>query len=86
MYIFGGQISSLHNTNRLHEYDFNNDTWNEIIMKIKDDNYPPVIDSHSSCVYKNEQDKSTWLFFGGFSSQKGMGFLNKVYSYSFEEN
>lgn len=50
IYLFGGMISLMNNTNELHEFDPILNIWRKVQTK----NTPPAIDSHKACIYKNK--------------------------------
>ena len=50
MYVYGGMYEFMHNTNKLHAFDFDTNTW----TLVETINTPPAIDSHRCCLYGNE--------------------------------
>jgi len=63
-YLFGGTISATENTSNMWCFDFLKEEWSQI--RPSNNVNLPTLDSHSSCHYKDDQDKNYIISFGGF--------------------
>lgn len=84
MYLFGGQINSVENTNKLMAFDFTKQEWSEIAPQKQEP--LPLIDSHCALLWEQEGGKASMIVVGGFLGGKEGGYSNAVYEYSITDN
>ena len=82
MYLFGGLISSLENTNKVHCFEFLKKEWLQIEVKNKDIQPPPQ-DSQAIAL---DETKKRAILFGGFQKQLSNVYSNSLWSFDLESN
>ena len=84
MYLYGGQINSVENTNKLIAFDFTTNEWTNI--EPKSQGPTPALDSHCAMIWNKGNDKASMVVVGGFLGGKDGGYSNAVFEYDFAEN
>ncbi len=84
MYIYGGQVNAVENTDKFMAFDFNTQEWSNVEPTKQDPT--PTLDSHSATLWNKSDGKVSMVIVGGFMGGKHGGYSNAVYEYSFDDN
>ena len=94
MYIYGGKLSVLKNSDKLFCYDFSGNEWSlmnqnknkQMIGSQTDENelLPFAIDSHNAALYQ-ENEVAEMIIFGGFLG-KYSKYSNNIFAFDFKKN
>jgi len=84
MYLFGGQVNAVENTNKLYTFTFESGEW--AIVEPNKQDIVPSVDSHCALLWDQGEEKKSMIVVGGFLAGKEGGYSNAVYEYDFEQN
>jgi len=84
MFVYGGQVASLKNTNQFIAYDFLTQTWSEIQPTNPEFSVP--LDSHSAILWQKDAENASMIVVGGFIGGNVGDYSNAVLEYNFEQN